>query len=409
MSSPFKSVDEFFDPNSKEFIHNPQPVLDRLINEYPIAWFNKWQCWLISGNRRIANCLLDRRLSTDFNLWELAPPKDLKKEKSSFDILMDNNLFFLNRKDHLRLRKLALPAFSPRVMEFMKEKFSILVSERFDEIGKVNKFNFASEIGEKIPTQAIASLVGVPSNYFNIFNNLAYGIVRGINPMLTDEERLKATSGIEEGLDMLNDLIEERRLNPGEDFLSALIIAEEDGEKLNNWEMCALMGSVLAAGSDTAVDLHSYFVKALLEHPDQLKMVLNNEALIQNAISEVLRHSSSGKTGLARYATEDIEMEGNLIKKGQMLQLLSTTAGRDPDAFENSDEFNIHRNQENSISFGQGPHYCIGVTLVRAQVEVMFKELFSRFPNLELDGEMSYDYSHHNARRLNKLILKTNI
>ena len=81
MSSSFKSVDEFFDPNSKEFIHNPQPALDRLINEYPIAWFNKWQCWLISGNRRIANCLLDRRLSTDFNLWELAPPKDLKKEK----------------------------------------------------------------------------------------------------------------------------------------------------------------------------------------------------------------------------------------------------------------------------------------------------------------------------------------
>ena len=108
-------------------------------------------------------------------------------------------------------------------------------------------------------------------------------------------------------------------------------------------------------------------------------MVLNNEALIQNAISEVLRHSSSGKTGLARYATEDIEMEGNLIKKGQMLQLVSTTAGRDPDAFENSDEFNIHRNQENSISFGHGPHYCIGVTLVRAQVEVMFKELFSRY------------------------------
>jgi len=409
MVNQLESVDDFFDPNSKEFIDNPQPTLDKLIHEHPIAWFNKWQCWLISGNRRIAKCLLDRRLSTDFNVWEFSPPKDPNKKKSSFDNLMENNLFFLDRKNHLRLRKLALPAFSPRVMEFMKEKFSILVSERFNEIGKVDKFNFASEIGEKIPTQAIASLVGVPSNYFNIFNNLAYGIVRGINPMLSDEERSLATSGIEEGLDMLNDLIEERRLNPGEDFLSALIAAEEDGEKLNNWEMCALMGSVLAAGSDTAVDLHSYFVKALLEHPEQLQMVLKDENLIQNAITEVLRHSSSGKTGLARYASQDIEIEGNLIKKGQMIQLLSTTAGRDPDAFENSDQFNIHRNQENSISFGQGPHYCIGVTLVRAQVEVMFKELFSRYPDLSLEGEMSYDYSHHNARRLNKLILNTNI
>ena len=402
-------VDEFFDPNSKEFIHNPQPTLDRLLNDHPIAWFDKWQCWLISGNRRIANCLLDRRLSTDFNLWEFAPEKNNSKEKSSFENLMDNNLFFLDRKNHLRLRKLALPAFSPRVMEFMKKKFSILVAERFDQIGKVDKFNFAAEIGERIPTQAIASLAGVPSNYFEIFSSLAYGIVRGINPMLSDEERSEATASIEEGLEMLNELIEERRLNPGEDFLSALITAEEDGEKLNNWEMCALMGSVLAAGSDTAVDLHSYFIKTLLEHPEQLKMVLNDEYLIQNAISEVLRHSSSGKTGLARYASEDVDLEGNLIKKGQMLQLLSTTAGRDPDAFKNSDQFDILRSQENSISFGQGPHYCIGVTLVRAQVEVMFKELFTRYPHLELDGEMSYDYAHHNARRLKKLILKTNI
>ena len=142
----------------------------------------------------------------------------------------------------------------------MKKKFAKLVKQRLEEIGEVQKFDFSKEVAEIIPSQAIASLVGVPEEYFDIFDNLAYGIVRGINPMLDDEERGEATSGIEEGLNMLNDLIEERRKLPGEDFLSALILAEEEGDRRNNWEMCALIGAVLAAGSDTAVDLHSYLI-----------------------------------------------------------------------------------------------------------------------------------------------------
>ena len=135
---------------------------------------------------------------------------------------------------------------------------------------------------------------------------------------------------------------------------------------------------------------------------------MKDRNLIQNAISEVLRHQSSGKTGLARYATENIVLEGNKIKENQMIQLITSTAGRDPEAFEDPEKFNILRNQENNISFGQGPHYCIGVTLVRSQVEVMFNEVFSRFPSLELTDDIAYDYFHHNARRMNKFILKTN-
>ena len=97
----------------------------------------------------------------------------------AFEKLMNNNLFFLDRKNHLRLRKLALPAFSPRIMEQMKERFSVLVKERFDEIGSPDSFNFAAEIAEIVPTQAIASLVGIPRDKFPIFDSLAYGVVRG--------------------------------------------------------------------------------------------------------------------------------------------------------------------------------------------------------------------------------------
>ena len=410
MSTPTDiSVDHFFNPASKDFIHDPVPTLRKLNSEFPIARFNAWQAWLVTGHKNIIDCLLDTRLSTDFNLWEFAPDKKPANEMDAFEKLMNNNLFFLDRKNHLRLRKLALPAFSPRIMEKMKERFTILVKERFDEIGSPESFNFAAEIAEIVPTQAIASLVGIPREKFPIFDSLAYGVVRGINPMLTPEERKDAIKGVPEGLDLLNELINERRANPGDDFLSTLILAEDEGSKLTNLEMCALVGAVLGAGSDTAVDLHSYLIKNLLQHPDQFTALKENESLVQGAISETLRYESSGKTGLARYASEDMEIQGHNIQKGQMVQLITSTAGMDTSIYDNPDQFNIARSHDKGISFGQGPHYCIGVTLVRSQTEVMLKELFKRFPKLSLGNEIVYDYDHHNARRMDVMTVNTNL
>ena len=127
-----QTVDHFFNPSSKEFIHDPVPTLEKLCAEFPISRFDTWQAWLVTGHANIIKCLLDTRLSTDFNLWEFAPPKKPVEEMDAFEKLMNNNLFFLDRKNHLRLRKLALPAFSPRIMEQMKERFTVLVKERFD-------------------------------------------------------------------------------------------------------------------------------------------------------------------------------------------------------------------------------------------------------------------------------------
>jgi len=404
-----QTVDHFFNPSSKDFIHDPIPTLEKLSSEYPISRFDQWQAWLVTGHENIIKCLLDTRLSTDFNLWEFAPAKKAVEDMDPFEKLMNNNLFFLDRKNHLRLRKLALPAFSPRIMQQMKERFEVLVTERFNEIGTPESFNFAAEVAEIVPTQAIASLVGIPRDKFPIFDSLAYGVVRGINPMLTPEERKEAIKGVPEGLVLLNELIDERRKNPSDDFLSTLILAEDQGSKLSNLEMCALVGAVLGAGSDTAVDLHSYLIKTLLQHPDQLSELKKDASLVQGAISETLRYESSGKTGLARYASEDLEINGHEIKQGQMVQLITSTAGMDPKIYKNPSEFDIKRDHDKSISFGQGPHYCIGVTLVRSQTEVMLKELFKRFPNLSLGDEIVYDYNHHNARRMNVMTVKTNI
>ena len=112
---------------------------------------------------------------------------------------------------------------------------------------------------------------------------------------------------------------------------------------------------------------------------------------------------------MARYASEDLEINGHHVKKGQMVQLITSTAGMDSSIYNEPREFDIQRDHDKSISFGQGPHYCIGVTLVRSQTEVMLKELFKRFPNLSLGDEIVYDYNHHNARRMDVMMVNTNL
>ena len=149
-----------------------------------------------------------------------------------------------------------------------------------------------------------------------------------------------------------------------------------------------------------------------MRSPFEVKKTISlkaDESLVQGAISETLRYESSGKTGLARYASEDLEINGYQIKKGQMVQLISTTTGMDPKVYENPRKFDIKRDHDKSLSFGQGPHYCIGVTLVRSQTEVMLKELFKRFPNLSLGDEIKYNYDHHNARRMEVMMVNTNL
>ena len=155
--------------------------------------------------------------------------------------------------------------------------------------------------------------------------------------------------------------------------------------------------------------MHSYLIKNLLQHPKEFELLKADPSLVQGAISETLRYESSGKTGLARYASEDLELNGNQVQKGQMVQLITSTAGMDPVLYKNPRKFDIRRIHDKSISFGQGPHYCIGVTLVRSQTEVMLKELFKRFPNLSLGDEVVYDYNHHNARRMDVMTVNTNI
>lgn len=402
-----------FNPFSPDFIREPHATWQRLLQDYPIAWHRDLQMWVVNSHELCAAMLKDNTFSPNFRLWEHAPPEKPESEKNDWDYVFDHSLFVVSPKEHLKLRKLTMPAFSKPVMGKIDGKIRDLVEGCFDAIGDAEEFDVYGAIATKLPVRAIARMVGVPTDMEDFFHEFAVNVVLSTRPNLKPEERDAAVQKTLPGFDFFKKMIAERRAldDPGGDFLGSLISAREGNEQLDDYDILSIILALITAGSDTATDLHTFAIKGLLENPEQMQKLRDKPELMENAIIELLRHGSFGKFPFFRFATEDAEFGGQRIGKGQCILVNLTAAWNDPAKYENPHQLDIERNLEGNLVFGAGPHFCIGTYLVRVQGGLMISEFMKRFPDAELvngDGDVDYDYSHHNARRINRLLVKTN-
>lgn len=392
-----------FDPEAASYIADPYPALAALREQQPVYFHAPSQAWLVSRYKDVEAALTDPRLSVNFYDWKHAPAPKPDSEQSEFERMMAHMTYSLGKVDHRRIRRLSNSAFAPRVIEKLKSDLQVVVDRCFDSIGEGTAFNFIDHISDPVPLKGIACLVGVPDDRTEIFDSFAYGIMRGINPRVSEEERARAQAIVPKGIELVWDIMADKRANPGDDFLSELLSYEEDGDRLSDWEIIALIGALIAAGSETTGAMLPRLVSLLLEHPEQLQQIRDDESLIQNAISEAIRFDSLGKLGVVRYSLEDIEIAGTTIPKGELIHLMMGAAQRDPDAMERADEFDIHR-KKSPIIFGLGPHFCMGATVARATAEVVLKTLLTRYPKVSLAGEREY-CEHYSQRQISKLML----
>ena len=197
-------------------------------------------------------------------------------------------------------------------------------------------------------------------------------------------------------------VIAERREEPKDDLLSAMIAAEERGDVLNEQELLATCMLLLAAGNETTTNLIGNGMLALLRNEDQLDKLLGDPSLTESAIEEMLRYDGPVQA-TARIADADVEIDGHEIKKGQMLFVLLAAANRDPAAFPDPETFDITRQDNNHVAFGNGLHFCLGAPLARIEAQVAFRSLFERFgkPRLvEDDVEWNANFILRGLKRL---------
>ena len=294
------------------------------------------------------------------------------------------NLIFTDPPRHRQMRKLINSGFTRRRVAVLEPKIREIVRGILDGIEPDSVHEFAEEIAAPLPTRMIAELIGAPPDDWEQFRAWSDAATGNADP----EIELDPFVAIGQLFEYFQKLIAARRNEPRDDLLSVLAEAEIDEHRLDDEDLLNFAFLLLVAGNETTRNLVALGTLALIAHPDQCRLLVDDPALIPGAVEETLRWNSP-VVHMARTATADVEIRGQLIRAGDVVVMLYQSANRDEEIFgPDSEEFRVTRNPNPHIAFGCGEHSCVGAQLARLEATVLFEELLIRFPRLALVGEV---------------------
>lgn len=292
--------------------------------------------------------------------------------------------------EHVRLRRLVGPAFSPRHADALRPYMREVVNGLIDTFVDDGLADIAVDFCEPYPIPIICELFGAPKEDWQLFSGWATDIFRIFNGNLVEDKHLIIRA--QDQLDAyVGELIEQRRSSPSDDLISALIAADEEGDRLSHAELVMLCEAVLMAGTDTTRNQLGCSISLFAQHPEQWALLADRPDLAPRAVEETMRYFGTVR-GTARFASEDIEYRGVLFPKGTFLALSVAAANRDPEVFDGPSTFDITREPTTKpqLTFGSGIHYCLGAALARAEQQEALTIMARRLPNLGLAGDITW-------------------
>lgn len=316
-------------------------------------------------------------------------------------------LVFTNGPQHTRLRRLVAIAFSPKMVESVVPKLAAFVDETLDRIADLGSCDLLTEYAMPVPAMVLTELLGAPFEDHRRVQAWVDAVANSMKPVLEDELVARADVATVEFDAYIRGLMAERKRNPGDDLLSALIAAEEEGDRLTENELANLLFTIMAAGNETTTSLISSGVKLLLTHPDEYRKLADDPSLIANAVDEMLRYEAPIQNSFMRIAACDTELMGEEVVEGELVAALVGAANRDPAVFDDPDRFLVDRpNADDHLSFGSGIHFCLGRRVGLQSGIAALSSLVRRFPKLELAGEPRWRKTIP-TRRLDRLDVVT--
>lgn len=291
--------------------------------------------------------------------------------------------------EHARLRRLVAPAFTPaaadRLRPFMREVVTGLV----DAIDADHHCDFVEAVCEPYPIPIICELLGAPKQDWKRFSQWATDIFAIFNGTLADD-RERITQAGAELEDYVRAMIEQRRDDPRDDLLSAMIAAEEAGDRLDTSELVMMTEAVLMAGTDTTRNQLACSMALFAQHPDQWARLVADPSLAPRAVEETMRFLGAVR-GTVRFAAEPVEYRGVLFPAGTIVSVALANANRDPEEFDTPDALDLLAERGTlQLTFGSGIHFCLGAALARAELQEALTVLATRWPDLALDGEIEW-------------------
>jgi pimeloyl-[acyl-carrier protein] synthase len=390
-----------FNPMDPAFVADPYPTYRRLRAEDPVH-HSPLGFWVLTRYDDVVAALRDPRLAKEaiaaFVAARFGAPVPA----------MGLSMLDRDPPDHTRLRSLVSKAFTPRVVEGLRPRIQQVVDGLLERVREAGSMDLIEEFAYPIPVNVICEMLGVPVEDHERFKGWSLDIARGLDSILLppDSEVPKRSVASRNALaDYFRELIAKRRASPRADLLSGLIAAEEAGDKLSENELLATCILLLIAGHETTVNLIGNGTLALLRHPDQLRRLRDNPALIGTAVEELLRFDGPVQR-TARIPSEDVVIDGRKIAKGEMVMPFIGAADRDPAQFPDADRLDIGRTDNRHIAFGWGIHFCLGAPLARVEGQIAINTLVQRFPRLALASATPEFRESLTLRGLKSLIVK---
>jgi cytochrome P450 len=333
------------------------------------------------GRAQVQALLSDRRLRS--SVLELLRLQGVS-EGPVFDAVA-SSVLAVDGDDHVRLRRLVSPAFTPRAVERRREAMRGRLAPLVDAVAPLGRTEFMADIADRYPIQVMCDLLGVPAEDHRDFARWNQAATWVLSLRLT-EHRSEAEEGMARLQEYVRTLIADRRAAPRDDIVTALVQAEEAGDRLNDRELETMIAGLLFAGYDTTRNQLGLAMALFATNPDQWAALRADPALAPAAVEEVMRFSGA-VNAVPRVVLEDLELDGYLVKAGTLLMLSTAGANRDPAAFKDPLRFDITVPREPQLTFGGGPHFCLGASLARAEMQEALPVLASAMPDLALDGE----------------------
>jgi len=315
-----------------------------------------------------------------------AVPPEQQYQLSPLEELLNNHMLNKDGADHRRLRLLVSKAFTPRRVRELRPRVQIVANQLIDQVEASGKMDLVSDYAFHLPTIVILELLGIPIEDREQFRDWTQAF---ITPVFEEAELAAMMAKMEDFTGYLRRLFEERRAAPKDDLITALLQAEEEGDALNEQELFSTVVLLIVAGHETTVNLIGNAMVALWRYPDQLERLQQDPSLLPSAVEEFLRFDGSVERALNRWVTQDVEMGGQQLKKGDLVIGILGSADRDDSAFDAADSLDIGRQPNPHLGFGKGPHYCLGAPLARMETEIALSTLFQRLPGLRPDAPLS--------------------
>jgi len=387
------AVEEALHPPS--FTTDPYPVYERLRDEAPVYWSPYFGQWLVARGELVVEVARQWEIFSSvgwdsFFLSQL--PEDLRPEiPTVIDHFRTVNISTTDPPVHTRLRRLLSKAFTPRRIARLEDRVRAVTARLLDDVcdgaaGEVS-FDLIAGLAYPLPVAMIGELYGVGDSDHADLKRWSKAVVAYTGSSVAHPHLARELdTALAEFRAYLRALVVERRNRPRDDLLSDLVAAVDEGERLAEDELVATSINLLFAGHETTTNLIGNGTLALLRHPDQLDLLRSQPELLPGAVEELLRYDSPVQR-VRRITTRDITIGGREIPRGTPVTAFLGSANRDPAQWDRPDELDVTRPDVFPMSFGGGPHYCIGAALARLEGRVAFELLLERFAELRLaDG-----------------------